>query len=556
MGLTDATFRLSQQVSGIARAAGNRHVARPSELSRREVAEMMELYYFNNDLYEAMAQMQRTLGQWKEAMRPLRNPTFAVVEFYSLTLWPGTLPAALPIIAAKPDIVDPIHKVWKWSNWGARKQRAARFYAMHGDMFLRVSTNKPASPDKTATKVRIQVMNSKFVTDFDTNAEGHVIRLRYDVGQDQRNDDGTTERVTHTEIWEEGPPARVRIWHHAMGIGASEDSMGTPEETNLEEEVGIDFVPIAHAPFRDIGDGDDDNDADGLPAIWTQLSMIDEVNRKATRLAQILFRYDKPLWLAMANQVDKDGRPLPAPILDIDGDLQEGSDVATLRDDILLELPGMVSLQALVPNLDYSAYMAAIEADMDVLEQNLPELAYYEIVKASGESGRALQLKLTPATTLVNEVRGGAETALARADMMALSIGKFLGIPGFTEIGEFDKGELDHTFAERDVIPLTEEDRADAAKVWIETGMDRDDAYKRVGMTDDEIEALAPRIGPEGTPEEQDLAFQAGIDKAAALAGPVFERAASDISATATAVALSSGEADRVGGNGQGMETG
>jgi hypothetical protein len=40
--------------------------------------------------------------------------------------------------------------------------------------------------------------------------------------------------------------------------------------------------------------------------------------------------------------------------------------------------------------------------------------------------------------------------------MMACTIAKNLGIPGFTDLGDFAKGELDLTFKPRAVIPLTD----------------------------------------------------------------------------------------------------
>ena len=55
-------------------------------------------------------------------------------------IWPGPLPAALPIVTENQAIIEPIQQVWTWSNWGSEKQAAARWFACYGDMFLKVAT--------------------------------------------------------------------------------------------------------------------------------------------------------------------------------------------------------------------------------------------------------------------------------------------------------------------------------------------------------------------------------------------------------------------------------
>ena len=46
------------------------------------------------------------------------------------------------------------------------------------------------------------------------------------------------------------------------------------------------------------------------------------------------------------------------------------------------------------------------------------------------------------------------EDMLARADMMALTLGGLVGAPGFQNLGSFDQGDFEHTFEEREVIAM------------------------------------------------------------------------------------------------------
>ena len=95
---------------------------------------VLKAYANGNGVYEVIDTLLAGLGARQHNMRPLRNPAFRVVEFYAAKLWPGNLPDALPIVTDNPAIIDAIHQVWAWSNWGSEKQAAARWFATFGDM--------------------------------------------------------------------------------------------------------------------------------------------------------------------------------------------------------------------------------------------------------------------------------------------------------------------------------------------------------------------------------------------------------------------------------------
>src|SRR5690349_1580472 len=133
---------------------------------------VLERYYRNNGLYDALAQLLRVNGLWMQGMKPLRNPANRAVEFHVAHLWPGALPKAMPISSKRPGVIDAINQVWDWSNWGAEKQLTARKYANLGDLFIKVPTHRAA--DGAVSQVFLQALEPANVIDFRKDARGFL----------------------------------------------------------------------------------------------------------------------------------------------------------------------------------------------------------------------------------------------------------------------------------------------------------------------------------------------------------------------------------------------
>jgi hypothetical protein len=426
-------------------------IGRPQALHATELYRILRAYYGNNGLYDAIQDMLRRQGVWREGLKGLRNPTYRVTEFHAGHLWPGTLPQALPIQADNPDIVAPIQQIWKWSNWGANKQVAARHLGLFGDWFVKVAT----TTDRT--RVFMQNIEPEHVTDFDADERDVLTYVRFDVPIKKRMSGGEVVPYLHTEEWSTDT-GLFRVWEtqtQATSFNIVDVAeLGQPIRQQPIESFGIDFVPVVHAKFADTGEDR------GWGAVVPALDKIDEANRQATRLAQLLFRNNDVFWALRANSVDAAGRPLPPPQLketdgttDDDGTVQLGS-------DRILKLPGMSELQSLVPDLNYESALHILQDQMGELEQDLPELTLYRIRDMGANiSGRAVRLMLAPAIARLTEARGNAEHALARADQMGLTIGQKLGL---WDVGTYEHGDLEHCFEERDVLPNDELERAQA----------------------------------------------------------------------------------------------
>lgn len=446
---------------------------RDEVLTWRSQYQTLEAYYRQTGLYEILAKL-KTGDYADKDSRNLRNPAFRVVEFYAAKVWPGMLPNALPIEAENQRIVEPIQQVWTWSNWSIEKQTCVRWFAMFGDMFLKVATD--ADEGGAASRVFLQNIKPEFVSDFDVDVRGIIQFIRMDIPRTRRLANGKSESYVHTEVWDK---EQYRLWEHTKKIDEELDKLGPVKRSAPLSSFGIDFVPFVWMPFRSVGG------ERGVGAFTLQLDKIDEANRQATRLHQMMFRHNKPLWALSANAMDATNRPLPPPRIG-----SGGSDSETLEvgDDTLLKLPGMSKLESLIPQIDYTAALAVLNDQLRELKEDLPELAYYALRDMGEPSGVAVRLLLSDALDRLLEARGNAEQALCRAQAMALTLGQNARL--FGEIGTYEAGDFEHTFAEREVFPLGPQEKATIMESFTKAGAPLTTAARMAGFTEKELTDL------------------------------------------------------------------
>ena len=436
-----------------------------------DMYDLLKSFYLNNGLYDEIYNALYVVGKQGEDIRPLRNPAYRTVEFYAGKLWPGPLPGALQIVTQNKAIVAPIQKVWEWSNWAQLKQRAARWAGIYGDVFFKVE--KPKGKDT----VYFLLIEPQYVTDFETDERGFMSWTRIDIPRVRRVDD-KPKAYTYTEVWSK-ITGTVRIWEHEGNAQTEVSYLGDPgTEKSITSVIGHDFIPIVHGKLRDIGEDR------GMGAFTQEIDKINEANRMATRLHQMLWRYDNPIWALRANQVSSDGRPLPAPRIDKNSDSE-----IELGGDKMIRLPGNSVLDPLIPNISWSDSLAILQDHMLELEHDLPELAYWRLRDVGELSGKAVQLLLGDAIDKVMEARGNLEGTLERVDAMALSIGQHFGI--FDGLGTFEEGAFIHSFEAREVIPTPEVERAATVQQYIAAGIAKQSAMSKAGWTDEQIKAEA-----------------------------------------------------------------
>lgn len=467
-------------------------------LPQSTLCNMLWAYYLNNGLYDEL----KLAGIYTSDIRlkSIRNPARRVVEFYASTVWPGRLQQALVIEPeGNPAVVPRIHQLWKWSNWGAKRQVAIREAAVTGDVYLKVS-----QPDTEEPRVYLQVIKPQHVTDKDTDERDYLTYCRIDVPQNDRSKEKGDQHGNywHTEVWSKDR-GEVRAYEHQKGPSAEEEQLGTPIYTHTFEDLGIDFVPIVQVKHLDMG-GDF-----GAGGYTLHLEDIDEGNLLATRLHAMLFRHNNVTWALRANAMDsKTGRPLPPP--NIGTTLHGSTDDPTtveLGGEKFMQLPGLSSLESLVPKLDYDATLKTLQDHMRHLRTELPELSYYALFELSDLSGVALRLMLTAAIARGLEVRGNHEDGLVRAHQMALTIGDKIGaFEGFEDAGSYEAGDYEHQFADRNLIALSREEIAELATAETGAGIPLNVSLKESGKSDAFIMEVEEAAREQAERQQQSLA--------------------------------------------------
>jgi hypothetical protein len=458
-GTPDSRRLVMARLSAAATASG----------AQRDLQNLLLAYAHNISLYDWMAENRYESGIRDESMKGIRTPASRIVDFYVSHLWPGDLEDAFPIETENPSILEPIEAIWEWSNWTAQKDVAAAWYATYGDLFARIET-----PDDES--VRFKLIQPQHVSDFE-DQYGHLKYLRLDIPQD-RERNGITEWFTRVEVWSKADQS-YRVWEHMQGLDAPLDDLGEPDEEITFAEMGIDFIPFVRAPFRDVGE------QWGMGCFTHLLDKMDELNRKATRHAELMFLNINAIWQAVSS--NPTGQPAP-PIA------AEEAGVITVGDQRFFGMPAGWRLEDRVPKLDYDAYLATIESEEKALAADAPEMLWSRLSETNDLSGRALAYLLAPAVKRVERARGQAERALIRLAMMGLSIGQGMGI--FPSLqGTYDEGSFQHTFKKRDVLPKDLLDEATTLEKRMTAVIKREEWLKAAspfvmeeeGLTEEEI---------------------------------------------------------------------
>lgn len=484
------------------------------------------------------------------SVRNLRNPINRVVEFYATVILTGTAEEAFELEGARDALRDAIHRVWEWSNLTQTKQILKRYVGKYGQAFIKV-----ASP--TGSKaVRLQFIKPEYVAKIRTDETENLTYIRLEIPL-ETDPTGKVKRV-RTEIYargrapEDGPtePGYVRIYDRPADTSAdtipSEKKLkkmvergqaklvkdtrlraklskaGRGSNSPDEKYTGFDFVPFVHVKARDTGE------SRPKPVYEHALPLVDQTNRRATRLDDMLFQYNKPHRAIVGIGNDAQNRPLAPPNIQMPQGqgpnrneyafggsrgygLGRNDDDITLGGDLLMGLPGNSRLEDVTPNVDFAAQRQAVVDDIVELHEELPELHYSATSDRAQLSGRALRTLLSSAIDRATEMRSNIEGALIKANKMALTVAQVNDLDGFSEreIGTYEgrkENGFDHRFKTHEVLPVSDDERAETrgkelmnAQQEVALGVKREVVMTRLGYDDQEV----GEPEPEGQPDTQ-----------------------------------------------------
>lgn len=418
-----------------------------------------------------------------DTTRRLRTVVNRSVEFYAAKMIPGQ---EMKVTSDNPEVQLAIEQTIKDSNIANNKLPMIRGFALYGDSFIRVRGDKEKS--------YLEDISPFYVTDFGEDSRKFLTYLRIDIPTLDDNDNP----VNYTEYWD-AETQTLRTWQGASSRTTPIKELGNPREVTYFSELGIDFIPVVHTKFRDNGD------PRGLGCVYHALDKIYEANRVATRLHDLLFAFGEPVFIASANDKDAQGRPLPPPRVDATAsNAPVSSSTASSTVGVigqifgrLISLPGMAKIESLIPNIDYSDALLILNAQMDELEKDLPELRWYALNASaqSAMSGTALRTLLGAAIDRANEARNSFLSSLSRAFEMAITIGIYNNVfPA--SIGNFDTGDFDHELQVDSAWGESTDEKAATMALLTNAGVPARAAMSIAGFTDIQVaDAFAAGVG-------------------------------------------------------------
>jgi hypothetical protein len=412
----------------------------------------LEKYYSNNSLYDTEKQLGNFLGEWVEDIHGIRTCVNRSVEFYVSQLIPGDLSNVK--VNASNAVSNAISQIWNWSNFESQKQLAVRQLALYGNLFWKAASD--------GNKVWFEIISPKNVTELEEDKRGYIQKIRIDYTDLDENNNC----VYVTEYWEkEGD--YFAVWQNSFYVEKLEQ-MGNPVNSGFLSELGIDFIPIVHIKFKDIGK------TLGIGCTNHALDKIDEANREASRLVQLLYKWNKPL-IAISTKDNTTAKPIEP--------LKKEN--LALKDNAVMYLKGDSQVNSLVPNLDYEAALKILQDMMNELENDLPELKYYSM-KDGNLSGKAIKMILQSSISKAIEARGNLIRGLIRINQICLTLGKVWGI--FSSIGSYENGDFNHTISLPELFPLSIDEISQTLLNLVNSGMSLKSAMRLTNFSEDEIE--------------------------------------------------------------------
>jgi hypothetical protein len=452
----------------------------------RSLYAKLETYYDGNGVYDAPSQAAFDAGKWLEALKPLRNVAPRSVEFYAVKMLSGPVQIITKTEGDTDPLKDALEQVITWSNFNEKKQLYQRDMAKLGDLYWKVqygydeSVKPPKEP--VITKVFIEQVQAENVVDFKEDPRGYLLNIRIET----LIPDGKGGKKNRIEFCDkEADIPYYAAWETNQEWPIPLDELGDAVDYVPLAQWGINFVNYVHVKFKDTGA------MRGQGCFTHALDKIDEANRQATRLAQMVFKKASGTNWIKTTAFDKDNRPLASPpVADATG---KPITALTVTDDTWLRLPAGSSVESTIPSIAWEAIRNIANDMVEELKEDMPELRYYDQVMGANQSGLAISYILMPALDRAREAGTNFATGLERALKMALTMGQFAKVLQVT--GSYEAGNFDHTIAISAVIEPSNDEKARTLDILVKAKVPKYVAMKIAGFSDKIIQQTKDEDG-------------------------------------------------------------
>lgn len=427
-------------------------------------------------------------------IRAIEAPTSELVTFWQTHLYGGALDpdagdgsataSAIPILTDTPALRPALGQVWRWSNWGTKKDTLALMGSRDGDVGIRIID------DVRRQRTYLKLLDPARIVDLDLDPLGNVRGYTY---EETRAHPTSGKSVTYREIVtrdKEKVLYQTQLDDQVFAWPGNEDAAGNPRAAWAEAYGFVPMVWINHI----------DTDTEyGLSELHAGLALFRELDDTGSALDDQIRKLVAAPWL-MAGVDDPKQRGGSDPRA------AAGTPSVTNSEPDRQQIPifyGPVGATAtpLVAPLDIAGVNERVRDLHGSLRSRYPELDS-DIATAAGDaSGRALRVARQKAETKVNQRRAAYDDALARAHMMAVAIAgmrRWDGFQGFN-LDSYARGALDHRIGPRPVFAVSTADELDeeslfwqVAKQAVDSGADLAGYLEDKGWDARRIALVAP----------------------------------------------------------------
>lgn len=325
-----------------------------------------------------------------------------------------------------------------------------RYTPVLGSAGIRVVMENDAVVDNR--RVYLSVEHPNVIRDLEVDARGNItqIVIEYDKFEGSLRDEDEESREWHSYVEYMGKDV---FWMQRDGDWFNMKTNRVVETREAAEVPNLaGFVPYVLVRHRNMGS------PFGVPCFYGQDEKIDHINALATHLTHQIHRHVTATWLLEA------GGPAP--------DFQTLGDMNIVYIQRELGQTNAARLEAMVANLNIEQAGGLLDRLQTQLSNSMPELTATDGEFLSHQSGDAVAHLRTPAEQRLTKGRAAYESALVKAQKMALSLGIIFNLWDVgTGMGSrraadeaFDTGKLDHRFNKRALFPLTVDEKLSLAK--------------------------------------------------------------------------------------------
>ena len=423
---------------------------------------LFDAMYESNNFYHDIKRTANLNGEWLESIFSIANSAHKSVEFYANRVLSNPR-----LSTADTALKNALDVFWRDSNFLGNATNYSREVSKKGDLFLKVSWD--------GFKVYSDRIPAENVSLVETDSRGIVKEIRINVLQD----DGKT----FTEYWfVENGIGIVRTWMHNFGMDAEIDQLGTPMTEATLDQYGLTYIPIVYAKFTG---GDNRAENCFIHAVSKQI----EGDREHSRLAEILYAFNTPIWSVSSGSLTEKGQllgPLTVKLIKTD-------------DGQVIQQVNNGELKSNIPPLDFQSHIALIKLTREEIREDLPETKLNSL-DPSQITGIGVERLLGESISRAKNARFNLVQGLRRLDMMAVSLGQYFGYFD-KSLGTYLEDDFRHDIICDSIIPLSPSEKSLMLQQFVSGGMPFKSALRQCEYSDTEIEQMMK------DKQEEDLAL-------------------------------------------------